>query len=251
MWSSALCRWGFRGKKDALYFWLIRVKNISWVSVFHPTVSESFLSVFFEAWVIEWSWSDRKWEKKLLWPYSVSLGGCFVFLSNSPHNLHGCCQQTQRGKDYAFISPSYEAFFLSGLWSIYVMLIHKDVIMPQLVTNLKSYDKANVFYCKNVWLLKHVSSVNKLIFWSFWSVQLIFSSRNKVCGRSLRLLSSCGSWKLLPKEEKQNNVCITAIASVFPFLRRITAVVFYFLLCWKTCQQHLRALFLFTKTEFV
>lgn len=42
-----------------------------------------------------------------------------MFLSNSPHNLHGCCQQTQRGKDYAFISPSYEAFFLSGLWSIY------------------------------------------------------------------------------------------------------------------------------------
>lgn len=87
-----------------------------------------------------------------------------MFLSNSPHNLHGCCQQTQRGKDYTFISPSYEAFFLSGLWSIYVMLIHKDVIMPQLVTNLKSYDKANVFYCKNVWLLKHVSLVNKLIF---------------------------------------------------------------------------------------
>lgn len=148
MWGSALCRWGFRKKKDALYFWLIRVKNISWVSVFHPTVSESFLSVFFEAWVIEWSWSDRKWEKKLLWPYSVSLGGCFVFYSNSPHNLHGCCQQTQRGKDYAFISPSYEAFFLLGLWSIYVMLIHKDVIMPQLVTNLKSYDKANVFIAK-------------------------------------------------------------------------------------------------------
>lgn len=28
------------------------------------------------------------------------------------------------GKDYAFISPSYEAYLLSGLWSIYGLLRH-------------------------------------------------------------------------------------------------------------------------------